>query len=266
MSTDSEAGGSLFSTVATWAWAAFWLFLALLPTIVAGYVGPLVGDKKRRVAHALLAGAYRIIVRLHPTYTYNISGLEHLRGGPAVLCPNHDSYADVVYLFSLPGQIRWVIKKELFRVPLFGFGLYAAGYLAIDRGDWGSAQNLVDRALESVSSGVSVLSFPEGTRTRSGELGPFHSGPARLAIAAGVPIIPIGVAGTRELLAKGYGWLPARAHVTIHLGEPIQPSTYEGRTPRALTRELRERVSAAREVAVAERSERVRGWRAQKAS
>ena len=235
-------------TLFTWVLAVSCLVVAVFPTVIAGVLGPLVGDRRRRVAHLILAGAYRLMVRVHPRYQLTMSGVEHLGAGPAILCPNHQSLADVVYLFSLPGQIRWMVKRELFHVPLFGLGLWAAGYLAVDRGDAKSALLLLARAQRGLEDGVSVLTFPEGTRSRTGELGPFNSGAARLALASGVPLIPVGVAGTDWLLPKGSACYAARGHVANHIGTPIRVGRDEVNA-RVLTRRLQQAVREARDVA-----------------
>lgn len=232
----------------SWALVSICLMVAVVPTILAGVLGPLFGDRRRRVAHLILAGAYRFMVRMHPRYRLTLVGVEHLQAGPVILCPNHQSLADVVYLFSLPGQIRWMVKRELFRVPLFGLGLWAAGYLPVDRGDARSGLRLLAKAQRSLEDGVSVLTFPEGTRSTSGEIGPFNSGAARLALATGVPLVPVGIVGTEWLLPKGSACYPASGHVAIHIGEPITVRPNE-MNARVLTRRLQQAVREARDAA-----------------
>jgi 1-acyl-sn-glycerol-3-phosphate acyltransferase len=241
-----ERQGSVPWTLITWVWVLSWLFLGAVTAVLVGGPARLLGDRRGRVAHAIIAFAFRSIVRTHPRYHISLGGLENLPAGAAVLCPNHQSLSDVVYLYSLPLPYRWVIKKELFRVPFFGAAMRVAGYPAIDRGNPDSAVRLMEKVTAILDDGIPVLTFPEGTRSHDGRLGRFHSGPARIAVARQVPLIPIGVVGTAALMPRGSATYPAQAHVSIHVGPPIPTTGFGLRDVRALTRELKQRVEAAR--------------------
>lgn len=223
----------------TWPWVIGWLIVAATLCVVVGGVAALLGDRRRRIAHRMLAFGYNTITRFHPRYRKSITGLEHLPAGPCVLCPNHQSYSDVVYLFSLPLHFRWVIKKELFYVPLFGAAMRVAGYPQVDRGNPASARELVSTVGAILSSGVPVLTFPEGSRSADGEVGRFQSGAARLAVMNQVPLVPIGVVGTGRLLPRGSAMYPADAHLAIHVGPPIPTTGLAAADVRSLTRTLR---------------------------
>ena len=236
-------------TLYTWVHVLTWLFWGAVVAVVAGLFARLLGDRHGRVAHACIAFAYRGIVRTHPRYRITMTGLENLPRGAAVLCPNHQSLSDVVYLFSLPLPYRWVIKKELFRVPLFGAAMRVAGYPMIDRGNPDSAVHLIDKVTVLLDAGIPVLSFPEGTRSHEGRLGRFHNGPARMALSRSVPLVPIGVIGTQNLLPRGTATYPAEAHISIHVGPPLATAGHDPSEVRTLTRELRRRVEAAKTAA-----------------
>ena len=235
------------------AWTAYnWvhvfggLLLGVTAAVLIGWPARLLGDRHARVAHACLAMAFRVVVRLHPRYRLTLSGLENLPPGGAVLCPNHQSLADVVFLFSLPVGVKWVIKRELYWVPFFGAAMRAAGYLKIARGDSESALGMLATAQRYLAAGIPIVTFPEGTRSRDGELQRFHSGAARIAIAAQVPLVPIGVVGTAHLLPRHRFSYPAHGDVAIHIGAPISTAGATTRDARALTRFLREGVIAAK--------------------
>ena len=113
---------------------------------------------------------------------------------------NHQSAFDIAAIgATLPLSWRFVAKRELTWIPFFGWGLVAAGHVLIDRRDHERSVRSLRRAAERVRSGVSVIVFPEGTRSATGELGPFKSGGFHLAIEAGVPILPATVSGSRRI-------------------------------------------------------------------
>lgn len=123
---------------------------------------------------------------------------------PVVYASNHSSMFDIWALFAtLPGSVRFVAKRELFRIPLLGGAMRAAGHIAIDRAVRKRAFEAYDEAARTIQRGLSAVVFPEGTRSRTGELLPFKNAPFALAIAAQVPIVPVYVHYTFEILPKG---------------------------------------------------------------
>ena len=141
-------------------------------------------------------------------------------GEPRVFAANHVSWFDVPALAATLPRYKFVAKAELFKVPVFGRGIRAAGMIEIQRENRKAAFGAYDVAAEKIRSGNSVVVFPEGTRGRSYQLRPFKKGPFVLAIAAGVPIVPVILHGTIEVLRRDSMW----AHpgtVDIHLLEPV---------------------------------------------
>jgi len=169
-------------------------------------------------------------------------GLERIpRDQPVVYASNHSSMFDIWALAAtLPGSVRFVAKEELTRVPLLGPGMLAAGHISIDRGRKKQAFEAYARAAQTIRSGFSAVVFPEGTRSRTGELLPFKNAPFGLAIAAQVPLVLVYVHNTFEILPKGGFRLHPRP-ILIRIGEPIPT---EGLTPQDRER-LRDRVRAA---------------------
>ncbi|MBI5487313.1 MAG: 1-acyl-sn-glycerol-3-phosphate acyltransferase [Deltaproteobacteria bacterium] len=152
----------------------------------------------------------------------SVRGLEHvLRDRPQIFFSNHASIADICVLGAiLPVEYRWLARKEVFSVPFIGWYLTVARHLKIDRGDRSSAIRLLNEAAERVRSGTNVLVFPEGTRSPDGNLLPFKKGVFHLALAAGVPIVPIRLLGSGRIIPKGSMRLGA-AEVEVVLGAPI---------------------------------------------
>ena len=152
---------------------------------------------------------------------------------------NHQSNFDIpVLLGHLDVQFRWLAKVELFRIPIFGRAMRKAGYISIDRSDRQSAIQSLKTASEIIKKGVSVLIFPEGTRSRDGKIRPFKKGGFVMAIDSGVPIVPVTISGTRAIMAKGKLRINPGT-VRLRILEPIVTSAYTYDTKEALMEHVR---------------------------
>jgi 1-acyl-sn-glycerol-3-phosphate acyltransferase len=156
-----------------------------------------------------------------------VQGLAHLREAtPAVLAANHASYLDaVVLLATLPVDFRFVAKRELLGWPLVGSVIRKVGHLTVERGDPLRSTADAQRATAMLARGASLLFFPEGTFRQEGGLLPFRLGAFKAAVETGYPVVPIGLAGTREVL-PAEAWLPRPGPITVTVGSPLYP---EGR-------------------------------------
>jgi 1-acyl-sn-glycerol-3-phosphate acyltransferase len=142
-------------------------------------------------------------------------------GVPYVFLSNHASSLDIWAVFiALPRRIRLVAKKQLARIPLFGWVMWAGRFIFIDRQNAVSARRSIEEAGHRIHGGVSVLLFPEGTRTRDGSLGTFKKGGFHLAMKAGVPIVPIAIRGSRRLMPRG-SLLLRQGQIEVVVGQPI---------------------------------------------
>lgn len=152
-----------------------------------------------------------------------VQGREHLDPNrPCVYIVNHSSFIDIwALLEELPGTVRFVFKAELTRVPVLGQALLAARHIRINRQSRSAAFAAYDEAAKSVQAGISAIVFPEGTRSPDGKLTAFKKGPFVLAIAAGVPVVPILIEGAFELMPGG-ALYPRPGTVTLRVGAPIQ--------------------------------------------
>ncbi len=170
------------------------------------------------------------------------SGLEHIpRDQPVIYASNHSSMFDIWALFAtLPGSVRFVAKRELFRIPVLGRAMLAVGHVPIDRTARKRAFEAYDEAARMIRGGTSVVVFPEGTRSRTGELLPFKNAPFGLAIAAQVPIVPVYVHHTFEILPKG-AWRLRPRPIRLVVGQTIPTA---GRRPED-REQLRDEVRAA---------------------
>ena len=159
--------------------------------------------------------------------------------GPYLFLANHQSQFDILaVVLAIPLQFRILAKQELFYIPIFGWVLKLSGFVGIDRSNREKAIRSLEHAAQRLRAGTSLLIYAEGTRSPDGKLLPFKKGGFVLAIQAGVPIIPITIQGSREILAKGS--LRIRPG-TIHLGigEPIDPARYSLDEKERLMQEVR---------------------------
>lgn len=159
---------------------------------------------------------------------------------PLLVMANHQSLFDIPALFyALPKPFGMIAKKELFRMPLLAGTMRALGCVPIDRESRRGSFLALKNAAAVVKSGVPLVIFPEGTRSRSGELAPLKQGPFHLAEMAGVPVVPVGLVGTRNVLPSG-SYFMRSGEVTVRIGEPLRLS---GKGPIARER-WREEVAA----------------------
>jgi 1-acyl-sn-glycerol-3-phosphate acyltransferase len=138
-----------------------------------------------------------------------VRGREHLSAtGAVVYMPNHQSNFDILALCAgLPGQFRWLAKEELFHIPLFGLTMRRAGYIPVDRSSRKKSVESMRFAIERIAQGTSVVIFPEGTRSPDGHLRKFKAGSFTLALQAQVPIVPIVISGSRDVMPKHSRWI-----------------------------------------------------------
>src|SRR5687768_14967124 len=122
---------------------------------------------------------------------------------PYVAVSNHESYADIFLISHLPWEMKWLAKDALFRIPFMGWSMRLAGDIPVKRGSRGSAAAALAACRDRLAKRVSIMIFPEGTRSKGGELLPFKDGAFALAVETGAPVLPIVVVGTRHAMAKG---------------------------------------------------------------
>lgn len=203
--------GLLFLAVLVPATVAF-----SLVSVVGGVVDapPRVHDWSHRTWSRVLLWAAGVEVR--------VEGGENLRPGGKVLACNHRSIFDILALLAATEvTVRFVAKEELTRIPFFSGAMRAADHLFIDRGSPRSAIPSMRRFGRKMrEEGLSVVVFPEGTRSRDERLGRFKSAPFLLAIEAGAPVVPVAIAGSARVLGKGKAWVrPGR--ITVRAGREV---------------------------------------------
>jgi 1-acyl-sn-glycerol-3-phosphate acyltransferase len=201
-------------------------------------------DRNRLIAGRFYRYLAVIWSRSFPFWRIRIDGRWPPGRGAYVVVANHQSFLDIFVLCNIPHEMKWVAKKELFKIPMFGWGLRLAGDICLDRGDTASALKVMDKARRYLKNGMSVMIFPEGTRSEDGTLLPFKPGAFKLAVETGVPVLPIAVSGSANGMPKGGPWVrPAK--VSVKILEPIPTAGLRGRDVRKLRDDVRDRIARA---------------------
>ena len=167
-----------------------------------------------------------------------------LKGTSYIIISNHQSLCDIIVLVTTLGiQYRWIIKKEILKIPIFGYALYASRNIFIDRSNTASAIESINKGFDRLPKGVSVMVFAEGTRSPDGQIHEFKKGGFITAVTRKIPILPITVNGSRRVLPKGSLTLkPGKIQVVI--GDPIDTSGYTTDTVQKLIDKTRQVVIA----------------------
>ncbi len=159
------------------------------------------------------------------------------RNATFVYAANHASMFDILAaLAGIPGRVNLILKKELTRVPIWGWGLRISPYIIIDRANARKAMASLDEAERRIRAGSSVLLFPEGTRTRDGKLQPFKRGGFALAARAGAPVVPVTINGSFHILPKGSLRIKP-GHIELIISPPVSPQNYSEPELRACVEE-----------------------------
>lgn len=226
--------------ITTFSWhvvlnCAFASFVVGMPLIL---LVPRRLDPDRRLPHRV--GTFfwgRLVWALNPFWKLEIEGLERLqKGGPYLICSNHQSLLDVLVIMALGSDFKWVSGLRFFKIPMFAHYMKATGYIGADLKNPFSAGAILEECGAWIDRGVSVGMFPEGTRSRSGEVGGFKAGAFRVAVDRDVPVLPVAIDGSRDALPPGsWSWrgpspfkrIRVRLLRPIHLSSLDQPSATE---------------------------------------
>ena len=220
-------------TVLWWLYQPYkWLvFAPAMMLLTAGFAAVAVVlvtfASPRRVAQLTGVPWARALAALIPMRV-EVEGREHVDPAQSyVLVSNHQSQSDVLVLYGWLGiDFKWVMKQELRKVPGIGVACARLGHIFIDRSNHAAAVATLEAARDTIVDGTSVIFFPEGTRSRNGELLPFKTGAFRMALDLGLPILPLTVTGARDVLPAGTtDLMPGSARLTIHPPIPVEGLT-----------------------------------------
>jgi len=211
-----------FLSMLVWVFGIFFtviLYLVMLFLVIILY--PF--DKKRKVAHAQCYWWSDILVSLNPAWKMNISGLENIdRKKAYVIVANHQSMVDILVLYKIKTQFKWVAKESLFKVPFVGWCMSLAKHIKLERGKFASIKKVYREAAGWLRGGISVLFFPEGTRSETDEMNEFQNGAFKLAIKEKKPVLPILIKGTRDAIPKHGRQFAAKVHCVLKVLPPVE--------------------------------------------
>lgn len=188
----------------------------------------------------LIARAWANAILFVSGVRVTVTGVSHIDPDKSyIYMPNHQGNFDIpVLLGRLPVQFRWLAKEEVFRIPIMGRGMRACGYISIDRSDRQSAFKSLERAVETIRDGTSVVIFPEGTRSVDGKLKSFKKGGFVIAADAGVPIVPVAIHDTWEIMPKKRFLIKPR-DVLLEIRAPVDTTGYSRETKNELMEKIR---------------------------
>lgn len=225
-----------------------WLIVTAIWTLVVTLVwaATVWWDERRwYVGRTFRAGA-KVLVWINPFWTVKIEGAIPPRSTePFVAVCNHESLADVLLVGTLPFDMKWLSKEEIARVPFIGWMMRMAGDVLVRRSDRRSRGQSYDELLAWLRRGASVMLFPEGTRSRTGEMLPFRSGAFRLALETERPVQPLVVSGTRRAI-RADSLMFGRARVTVQILEQVPTTGLGGEQVDDLREHVQELIGAAR--------------------
>ncbi|MFT3852115.1 MAG: lysophospholipid acyltransferase family protein [Ilumatobacteraceae bacterium] len=210
------------SVLSVWSWLVLGVTVIVWVPMVAAVRLCTPFDKGHYAAGLLWRKLAVVNQLLNPLWTFHTSGLEiDDPRRPYVVVANHESFVDILLISHLPWEMKWLAKDAFFRYPLVGWLMRMAGDVRIVRGQRASADLALEQCRDRLDRKVSVMIFPEGTRSRDGGLGQFKTGAFRLAIETGAPILPLAVHGTRGALRSG-DWRFGVVDAEVRVLEPIE--------------------------------------------
>lgn len=228
-------------------WVCAWLYTAYKTICI---ILEVIKNKRRLSPLELSRRAHKIactwghgIIRWTPGWSYSLIGKENLpkdSDPPVIIVANHQSAADICALFTTHIQFRWLSKDAVFKFPWVGHAMKFSGYVPVKRGDQTSHKRALEKSAEWLNQNVSMVFFPEGTRSRDGSIQKFKSGAFRLSVSTGVAVQPVVINGTHEMMAK-HSFVPKKAHVIISILPKI--SIEDGESLEAFTNRVRTAIS-----------------------
>lgn len=202
-------------------------FIAILfPVTFIVWVLVLPFDRNRVVIHWLLTYQSFILCWLIPIWKIKIEGRENaVKGTTYVIISNHQSLIDTLLINSLRYKFKWISKIENMKVPVLGWYLRMADYIIVNRGNEESKAEMLEKSLGYLKKGISIMIFPEGTRSPDNEIGFFKRGAFQLAIDAKVSILPVLIDGSGNILPK-HGLIFSSNNIRVRVLEPVHPESF----------------------------------------
>ncbi|MDA2995857.1 MAG: lysophospholipid acyltransferase family protein [Actinomycetota bacterium] len=233
------------TVISIWSWLSLGiLLLGLLPLVALIRVATMPFDRGAYWAGYTFRAVARVHGRLNPLWTFTVRGnVPNDPRLPYVVVSNHESFVDMLAISQIPIEMKWVAKSTFFNIPIVGFLLMLSRDIKLIRGAKGAGAHVYTEAANRLSTRTSVMLFPEGTRSASGELGAFKDGAFKIAIEAQAPILPLVVHGTRNALIK-HDWRFGRCDAVVQILDPIPTTGMTLEDVDALREQVRDLIAA----------------------
>jgi len=212
-----------------WVWLSSIIFILLaFPVALLLWVLALAFDSRRLMNNSWMVFQGIVLTKMSPFWKVVTEGREKIDQNQAyIIVPNHQSMLDIVFFNMLHHRLRWVSKKEIFHVPLVGWEMRMVKYIELVRGNKASVIKMMEKCIESLKEGVSIVIFPEGTRSLTGQIGKFKTGAFQLAVRTDKPLLPVLIDGTGEIMPKKGGIIfRNRRIIRIRVLDPIFPGQF----------------------------------------
>jgi 1-acyl-sn-glycerol-3-phosphate acyltransferase len=214
----------LYYLYTAWGWfVILFLTVSYLPFVLTSVLLCSFLDHDRSLVLPVNQAWCRWVSSLQPLWRHEVRGTENIDPAESyIIASNHLSAADIVLLAYIDVPFRWVAKHTVYLIPLFGWQLWLLGHLSIRRGDRKSRRRFIARAVHTLQAGMSILIFPEGTRSRDGKMRPFKPGGFLIAREAGKPILPVVISGTYDAMPPNSLLLRERIYAIFKILEPVE--------------------------------------------
>lgn len=228
----------------------FWISLFLIPGIVFPllfliWILTVLFDKRLVFLHTCTCLLSDLTLGANPYWKTTIKGKEKIdRKSVYIMVSNHQSGADIMVLYKTHATFKWVSKKSLFFYPFIGWNMWLNRYIPIERTRGKSKLHMMDKSEKAVRAGNSLMLFPEGTRSRDGNLQPFKSGAFRIALETKTPILPIVIKGTFDAIRKGSLIINKNYHLEAVILDPLPYSAYKDLKPNEIAARVHDIIQA----------------------
>jgi len=216
-----------------WTWLSSIIFITLaLPVALLLWLIAIPFDRRRLMNNRWMVIQGIVLTKMSPFWKVVVDGREKIDQNQAyVIVPNHQSMLDIVFFNMLHHRLRWVSKIEVFKIPIVGWEMRMVKYIELFRGNKASVVKMMEKCVESLHEGISVVIFPEGTRSLTGAIGKFKPGAFQIAVKTDKPLLPVLIDGTGDILPKKGFIFGNRSVVRIRVLDPIFPGNFKTGDP-----------------------------------
>jgi len=232
-----------------WTWLSSIIFITLaLPVALLLWLIAIPFDRRRLMNNRWMVIQGIVLTKMSPFWKVVVDGREKIDQNQAyVIVPNHQSMLDIVFFNMLHHRLRWVSKIEVFKIPIVGWEMRMVKYIELVRGNKASVVKMMEKCVESLHEGISVVIFPEGTRSLTGAIGKFKPGAFQIAVKTDKPLLPVLIDGTGDILPKKGFIFGNRSVVRIRVLDPIFPGNFKTGDPDELAAMVRTQMVSALE-------------------